>query len=227
MTDLDIRPMSKANIVVYKSGRAFVKAFSKVWFRFSVTGLENIPQDGGFILAPGGHRSYLDTPITGLLSNRIPRFMGAHSYFDKPLLGRFLYSMGGFPIEREATDRDSMNKAQALLESGQSLVIFPEGARFSGPVIDSAKLGAAFLACRAQVPIVPVGLGGMERAMPKGAFFVKPTKCAGMIGKPIYPPKPLHGKRVKRSQITTYSEEVFGELQSLFDAAQNKCGISQ
>ena len=61
-----------------------------------------------------------------------------------------------------------------MLEAGEPLVLFPEGERKSGPIVQPLFDGATYVAVKAGVPIVPVGIGGSERAMPKGAKFIFP-----------------------------------------------------
>jgi len=212
--------MGLASRLTYRSLRLVVRGLAKGWLRLSVAGTENLPKSGGYVLAPGGHRSILDTPIVAIVGPRLLRFMGAENYFRIPFLGWFLEAVGGFAIERSATDRAAMRLAEEVLNNGEPLVVFPEGTRQSGPVIQELKHGAAFLACRAGVPLVPVGLGGAERAWPKSARLIRPSKVAVVVGKPIYPPKRVEGERVKRSAVQEVSTELSERLQALFDEAQ-------
>jgi len=197
----------------------------RVYLRLSVTGEEHVPAHGGFILAPGAHRSILDTPLTSMAGSRVLRFMGAENYFAIPGLGIFLRSMGGFPVERSTTDRLALRQSEEVLRKGEPLVVFPEGTRQEGPIVQPLKEGAAFLACRTEVPIVPVGIGGAARAMPKGARWVKPTKVVLVIGEPIRPPARADGERVKRSAVRQVSSELRSRLQELFDEAQVRAGV--
>lgn len=193
-------------------------------FRIEVLGRENLPATGGYVLAPGGHRSILDTPTVALAGPRVLRYMGAENYFKIPGLGWFLRAMGGFPVERAATDRQALRLAEWVLNNGEPLAVFPEGTRQQGPLIQPLKEGAAFLACRTGVPIVPVGIGGTERAMPKGAKFVRPRKVTMVIGAPIRPVARAEGERVKRSEIRRVTQELHDSLQALFDEAQIRAG---
>lgn len=219
------RPLSRLSRWFYRATRALFMSFFAIWLRLSVTGREHVPQTGGFILAPGGHRSILDTPVAAATSTRIYRYMGAEKYFQIPGLSWFLRSVGGFPVQRDATDREALRLSQDLLASGEPLVIYPEGTRFSGPEVQPLQNGAAFLACRAQVPIVPVGLGGTERAWPKGGRFIRPSKVCLVVGEPLVPPIPEDGKRVKRSAMKAYNEQLHARLQELFDEAQERAGV--
>ncbi len=225
------KPVVRAGVEVsvaskrfYRGVRVVFMAFFRSWLRMEVKGEERVPATGGFVLAPGGHRSIIDTGVIAGVTHRMLRYMGAERYFEVPGLGWFLRSVGGFPVERDVTDRAALRLAQGLLEAGEPLVVFPEGTRFSGPTVEPLKEGAAFLACRAGVPIVPVGIGGAERAWPKGGRFIRPSKMALVVGEPIYPPERPDGGRVKRSQIAAMTNDLHQELQRLFDEAQTIAG---
>ncbi|MGH1490846.1 MAG: lysophospholipid acyltransferase family protein [Acidimicrobiales bacterium] len=208
----------------YRALQKVALLLARALVRVSVSGQEHVPTSGGFILAPGGHRSILDTPMAGLASPRILRFMGAENYFKIPGLGVFLRTLGGFPVERSMTDRAALRLCEEVLRSGEPLVVFPEGTRQEGPIVQPLKQGAAFLACRASVPIVPVGIGGAQRAMPKGARYIRPSKVAIIVGEPIHPPGRVDGERVKRSTVSDVSDELRERLQELFDEAQISVG---
>jgi len=222
--------MSRAALATYRMVRALLFAVCRLWFRVSVTGSENIPATGGYILAPGAHRSILDTPLASLAGPRTLRYMGAENYFNIPVLGFFLRSMGGFAVERALTDRAALRAAEAVLQRGEPLVVFPEGTRKQGPTIETLKEGASFLACRAGVPIVPVGIGGAGRALPKGKRIARPRKIAIVVGAPIQPPAAAQdsatGKaRVKRSAVKSLTTELRATLQLLFDEAQRQAKV--
>jgi 1-acyl-sn-glycerol-3-phosphate acyltransferase len=220
-----VTEMRRPARLAYGALRLAVRGIAKVLLRLTVVGAENVPTSGGYILAPGGHRSILDTPLAAMAGPRVLRYMGAETYFKIPGLGLFLRTMGGFPVERSLTDRAALRISEQVLRNGEPLVVFPEGTRQEGPEVQPLKEGAVFLACRAGVPIVPVGLGGAERAMPKGARYIKPTKVTLVIGEPIYPPERAEGERVKRSAVRGMSDQLRETLQELFDEAQIRAGV--
>lgn len=218
-------PLSRSSRWFYQATRVVFMSFFALWLRLEVVGRQHVPETGGFILAAGGHRSILDTPVVARTSRRTFRYMGAEKYFQVPGLSWFLRSVGGFPVQRDATDRDALRLSQEVLAGGEPLVIYPEGTRFSGPEVQPLQQGAVFLACRAQVPIVPVGLGGTERAWPIGGRFIRPSKVVLVVGEPMMPPIPEDGKRVKRSAMKAYNEELHERLQELFNQAQARAGV--
>jgi 1-acyl-sn-glycerol-3-phosphate acyltransferase len=216
--------VSRASRAFYRVLRRVVLVIFRVWFRLEIKGTENIPSVGGFILAPGAHRSILDTPIVSATTPRMLRYMGAEKFFDVPGFGWFLRSVGGFPVERNMADREALRLSEELLRRGEPLVIFPESTRFEGPIVEPLKEGAVFLACRGAVPIVPVGIGGAERSLPRGSKVPKPTKMVLVIGEPIMPVIAEPGTRVKRSEIRNLTSRLHCEVQALFDEAQTIAG---
>ncbi|MEM7341817.1 MAG: lysophospholipid acyltransferase family protein [Actinomycetota bacterium] len=211
--------------VTYRVLRTLLRMFMMSYFRLEVRGRENLPNAGGFVLAPGGHRSIVDTPAVSLAGPRVLRYMGAESYFNTPGLGWFLRAMGGFPVERSATDRQAMRLAEWILRNGEPLAVFPESTRQEGPVVQELKEGASFLSHRTGVPIVPVGIGGGERALSKGRYLPSPKKLVLIVGEPIHPRERAEGERVKRSEVKATTAELHDRLQELFDEAQIAAGV--
>ncbi len=205
--------------LAYFVARAVVATVTRLYTRMTIEGREHLPRRGPYVLAPV-HRSYVDTPIACCVTRRRLRYMGKDTMWKYRWFGWILSSLGGFPVSRGTADREALKRCVAVLESGQPLVLFPEGERKSGPTVQPLFDGAAYVALRAGVPIVPVGIGGSERVMPKGAKFVFPHKVHLIIGEPIQPEPTTRSGRVPRSAIRQTSDELHARLQALFDAAQ-------
>jgi 1-acyl-sn-glycerol-3-phosphate acyltransferase len=209
--------------IAYKIVRFIVTSFCRTWCRMSIEGRENVPATGAFLLAPT-HRSILDTPIASGVTQRRMRFMGADKYWKNKAFGRLLTALGGFPVTRGTADREALKRCIAVLEGGEPLVLFPEGERKSGPIIQPLFDGATYVAVKAGVPIVPVGIGGSERAMPKGAKFIRPRKLHVVIGKPIPVPKISESPKAQRDAARQLTVDLRTELQRLFDIAEARVG---
>lgn len=205
--------------VAYQLVRFIVTSFCRVWCRMSVEGRENIPTEGLFILAPT-HRSILDTPIASGVTHRRMRFMGADKYWKNKAFGRLLTALGGFPVSRGTADREALKRSIAVLEAGEPLVLFPEGERKSGPIVQPLFDGATYIAVKAGVPIIPVGIGGSERAMAKGAKYIRPSKLHIEIGKPIQASTDATSPKEQRDAARQLTIDLHAELQRLFDVAQ-------
>lgn len=194
------------------------------WFcRLEPTNHDRIPVSGPVIIAPS-HRSNIDTPIIGAATKRDSRFMAKESIFKSPFWTRFLVALGGFPVKRGAFDRSSLNYALAILERGEALVVYPEGARQTGPRIKPVFEGAVWLAARAGVPIVPAGIGGSQAVMPIGKKLIYPHKVVVTYGEPIWVAEPGATGRVPRSRIEAAAAELREAVQEVFDQAQIQAG---
>jgi len=202
--------------------RAIIASLTQAWTRMSIDGREHIPATGAFVLAPV-HRSNMDAPIVSCLTRRRMRFMGKDTLWRGRALSWIFSSLGGFPVARGTADREALKRCIAVVESGEPLVMFPEGERKAGPVVQPLFDGAAYVALKAGVPIVPVGIGGSERVMPKGAKFIFPRKVHVSVGAPIATAASRAG-RVPRSAIHAVSGELHATLQRLFDEAASRAG---
>ena len=193
------------------------RGIARVYWRLEIVGVERVPSAGAFVLAPS-HRSNLDFLLAGLASPRPVRYMAKSTIFKGGRIDRFLTAMGAFPVVRGTADREAMRCCEDLLASGQAVVLFPEGRRKDGDVVEDLFDGPAFVSCRQRVPIVPMGIGGAERAMPIGGKMVWPRKIVITIGEPIYPDVALSG-RVPRSVVSSVTRDLRDAVQAEFDLA--------
>ena len=209
--------------VLYRVLWTMVFALIKVLFRLRVEGGENLPA-GPFVLSPV-HRSFIDTPIAGMATSRRLRFMGKESLWEIRPLGALLSVLGGFPVQRGTADRTALRAATDVLSLGEPLVMFPEGTRRDGDRVrrDDMLDGPAFVAARAGVPIVPVGLGGTVRALPVGSVVPRPRRVVVVVGDPIPPPAKVQG-RVPRRAVRELTDRLYRELTDLYVEARVLAG---
>ncbi len=193
------------------------------YWRLRIVGRENFPASGPFILAPI-HRSNVDFLVVALATRRRVRFMAKESLWRAAGLRRLVTSLGAFPVQRGAPDREALRRCIEVLEGGEPLVVFPEGGRRSGPLVEELHEGAAYLAIRAGVPVVPIGVGGSAAAMPKGKKIIRPTRIVVRVGAAIRPPFVPAGSRAPRSAIHELTERLRKEIQGLFDEAEAVAG---
>lgn len=210
------------SLAFYKVVRAIIAGFCRLFWRVSIEGRENIPASGPFVLSPV-HRSNIDTPLAACVTTRRMRFMGKKEMWKIGSIGKIFTALGAFPVNRGAADREALRMCIDVLQAGEPLVLFPEGTRRSGPVVEDLFDGAAYVATKANVPIIPVGIGGSEGAMPKGAKFIKPVKVHMVVGPPIQP-EIVEGSKASRRAIHELTERLQDELQRLYDDAQKKVG---
>ena len=217
------RRMSFLDRVAYRFIWSLLWLVCKAWFRFRVVGGGNLPADEAYILAPV-HRSYLDTPVGGMVTARRQRFLGKESLWNNRAAGRFLTIVGGFPVERGTADRAALRACQDVLERGEPMVMFPEGTRQHGPVVEADLMhaGPAFVAARAGVPLVPMGIAGTDYAMPGSSMLIRPVRVVMVVGEPIRPP--VVDGRIPRRMVDELTERLRVGLQECFDEAQRLAG---
>ncbi len=211
-----------AGRALYGLFRPLFVGFARLWFRLRVEGVGNVPPEGPFILAPV-HRSNIDFLVVLVCARRRMRYLAKDSLW-KPGVRRLWDALGGIPVARGTADRDAFRKCLEVIADGEPLVMFPEGSRQSGPVIQPLFDGPAFVQSRTGAPIVPVGIGGSQRAMPKGARFIRPHRITVVIGPPLPAPATGGGAKARRSAIRARTDELEAVLQSLFDRAQEQAG---
>lgn len=209
--------------VLYAVVRGLVVGFCRTFFRLQVTGREHVPANGPFILAPV-HRSNVDTPIVAAVTRRRLRYMGKDGLWGYRWSAWFFRNMGGYPVHRGTPDREALRWVASVVRAGEPVVMFPEGTRQDGPLVVHVLDGVAFVSLREGVPILPVGIGGSDRAMAKGARLPRPVRVTMVIGPPIEAETPAPGHRVPRRAVRELTERLTGELQLLYDEAQARAG---
>ncbi|HEY1828121.1 MAG TPA: lysophospholipid acyltransferase family protein, partial [Acidimicrobiales bacterium] len=125
----------------YRAIRGTFNVLMWLLFRPKVEGRHYVPATGPVILAPV-HRSFADFGFASFCSRRKLFFMTKDSMWKNKLLGKLLLNVGAFPVHRESADREALQRAEEVLSRGQVLVLFPEGTRRSGPVIEDLMEGA-------------------------------------------------------------------------------------
>jgi 1-acyl-sn-glycerol-3-phosphate acyltransferase len=208
---------SVGNRLFYGTIRFIVIVICRLYLRLRIVNSHKIPKTGTFILAPS-HRSTLDIPVAAATTRRRLMYMGKDSMWKIKPIGTFLTALGSFPVTRGSADLEALKRCIAVLDRGDPLVLFPEGTRHRGRIIEPLFDGAAFIAYKTGVPIIPVGIAGSEEIWPPGTKLPRPRKCVAVVGDAIYP-KNLNGARASRELMSEFTLELQTSLQSVFDQA--------
>lgn len=178
-------------------------------FRLKIIGSENIPKTGSFVIV-ANHSSLLDGFV--LISSVKPKvtFMSAAYLFKIPLVGNILRRVGAIPVQGKGSDIKLIKEAMKVLQTGGVLGIFPEGRIVNEKDGFSAKAGAAYLAAKADVPIIPMAIKGADKVLPAGAKFPKLNKIEVKIGKPISCSKKIKlNKKILEDTVNSYMKEIY------------------
>jgi 1-acyl-sn-glycerol-3-phosphate acyltransferase len=185
------------------AGRIWGRSLVRIaMVRLQVEGLERFPAHTACVITPN-HLSYMDTP--SLLSS-IPvefRFLAKEELFKIPFMGDHLKRHGHIAVplgDPRAALKTLSKAAQTMQEGGLSLLVFPEGGRSETGELQEFQDGAAYLAIKAQAPIVPVALIGTRQILPMHGKIFSPGKVRVVFGEPI----PTTGLTIKdRSEVTS------------------------
>ena len=178
-------PATLADPRSFRFGRALRASVGKLLlavFRVRIQGEENIPA-GGAILC-GNHVSYADPALLWCAVPRQTHFMAKSELFVKGPIAWGLPRVWAFPVRRGEADRAAITTATELLKRGELVGIFPEGTR-QRDGMGEAQQGAAFIAMRAGVPLVPVGIAGTDKIKPKGSRRMRFPRVTIRYGEPV------------------------------------------
>lgn len=177
---------------------------SKLLYRINVSGAENIPDEGAFILCSNHIHSY-DPALLAVNIKRQLRFMAKKELFRNKLKGAFFKKMGAFPVDRGAADISSYRIAMKELASGMGLLVFSQGTKMKTLDVNNAKGGVALFGVKSKAPIIPAGISGSYRI-----FSTLNVRFGKAITLDDY-----YGKRLKTEQIDKIMTYIMSEVEML------------
>ena len=192
--------------------RAFVRLVLALFGRLKVVGLENIPAEGSYVLAVN-HMSKADPPLVWISWPRVRILFFAGEKWEKHLIfGPLMKHSGAIYINRGEVDRKAIRQALAALREGAIFGLAPEGTRSRVGALIKARDGAAYLASRANVPIVPVGMVNTDR-LGHNMTHLRRTVVETRIGKPFELPET--SKRPKSGELAAYTHLIMIQIAAL------------
>ncbi|MBQ2113612.1 MAG: 1-acyl-sn-glycerol-3-phosphate acyltransferase [Selenomonadales bacterium] len=193
--------------MLYGFLKGILPTMFRIIYRAEVHGQENVPKEGGAIIA-ANHISLWDPPFVGAFCPRRVSFMAKKELFENSVFSSIITSLGAFPVNRGAADRNAIKTALTVLGEGKCLGLFPEGTRSKNGKLGEPEAGIGLIAYKANVPIVPVAITGTNG---KGLF----PKFTIRFGKPIPAGDPKDKKL-----MTTLPTQIMTEIQKLLDEEQ-------
>jgi len=195
----------------YYATQLGVRSLLVLLSRWQVKGKDNIPRQGP-LLVVANHLHLADPPILSVSLVRPARFMAKEELFHPGVFGYFLRGVGVFPVRRGQLDRQALRQAQQVLADGLALVIFPEATRSRQARLQPAFSGAALIAVRNGVPILPIGITGTEKF--RGlAWLLRRPRITVNIGHPFSLP-PRNGK-LSKTELAELTKFIMGRIAEL------------
>jgi 1-acyl-sn-glycerol-3-phosphate acyltransferase len=179
--------MDKKGNAQHRIARIWARAL--VWVsgsRLTVTGAENLGKHPVAVYACN-HTSYMDIPVIFAVLPFQFRILARKQLWSIPFIGWYLNRSGQMPIDtaNPHATLSSLGAGARALRSGMPLFVFPEGGRTSDGELRPFLSGAAYLAIRAQVPLVPLALGGVYELLPIHTHHFYPGELTLKTGEPI------------------------------------------
>lgn len=153
------------------------------------------------------HASLFDPPLLSCCVGRPVAYMAKEELFEVPILKHAIALYGAYPVKRSQADRSAIRAALKTLEQGWAAGIFLQGTRTVDGRITQPKLGAAMIAAKAQVPILPVSLWGTEKIPQSGTPFPAIT---ARIAEPL--PPPISSQREVLESVTQKCADIINTM---------------
>ena len=181
------------------------------YFRGQIHGAEHVPQTGPLVVV-SNHASDFDPPLLSNCVTRPVAFMAKEELFKVPVLSQAIQMYGAYPVKRGSADRSAIRSALQALDDGWAVGIFLQGTRTPNARIPSPKVGAALIAAKAQVPLLPVSLWGTQAILPKGKVVPRTVPVTVRIGTPIAPPS-----STQRDELDIVTQQCQTAIHALHD----------
>ena len=195
---------------MYRVIRVIINVLIDLLVRREYIGLENFPEPPYILVT--NHLSVFDTPILLTICPHTIRALVAAKHKRNPIYRPLLVTMGSIWVRRGEVDRQALRESLAVLKEGGVLGVAPEGTRARGTyALQPGKTGAAYLATRADVPIVPVALSGTEH-MKRNLPRLRRTDVRAVVGKPFRLPE---NGRVRGEKLHEYTDLIMHRIAEL------------
>jgi len=185
--------------------------------RRQVTGQENVPKQGSLLIV-SNHLSFADQFLISVSLSRKAVFMAKEEIFKSRIMRHLAHGFGAFPIRRGGMiDRAALKQANQVLDSGQALVMFPEGRRSRKTGLGRAFPGSAMIALHNNVPILPIGITGMEHADTKNPLWnlIHRPLVTVTIGRPFHLPPVGDKDKVAKKELLKLADHIMEHVAEL------------
>ncbi|MGD1804064.1 lysophospholipid acyltransferase family protein [Dapis sp. BLCC M126] len=200
------------NLVLYRLLKwSVIVPILRFYFRSNIYGAENVPQQGPLVIV-SNHASDLDPPIVSVSVRRPVAYMAKEELFDVPILKQIITLYGAYPVKRGSADRSAIRSAMNSLVEGWAVGIFLQGTRTPDGRITEPKLGAALIAAKAKVPLLPVSIWGTH-AVKRQGLMANSVPITVRIGEIIPPPEST--KKEELQQVSQKCADIINKMHDL------------
>lgn len=188
--------------------KGFTDLYVFLFYKVKVRGINNVPDSGSFILC-SNHMTMIDMLFIAYKVKRWIYWMAKEELFRNFLTRSLFNILGAFPIKRGKADIQSFKKAFSLLDNGKIVGMFPQGTRSKGKNNLKVKPGAAMLALKSGVPIIPVNINGSFKLF---------SKIIISYGVPFYANEGIDNDKYDKDNIKIIGEKIMSKINELSEA---------
>jgi len=212
------RARSRGPSFVYELVRVFSSLYAWTLLRARAIGAQNVPGTGAAILAPN-HFSYMDHFLIGIFIRRKVRFMAKSQLFTP--VARWVYLQGGvFPVRRGARDDEAFITAEAILDGGGVVAMYPEGGRSrTGELQAQAKPGIGRLVLDSGAPVVPIAIVGSAKI--RNWKRLRFPSVRVQYGEPLSFEREPGATRERQQEV---ADAIFAEIRALYARLGERVG---
>lgn len=201
-----------ASLLLYHSLKwSVVAPMLHTYFRGLIHGMENVPIEDPLIIV-SNHASNYDPPIISNCVRRPVAYMAKEELFQIPVFKKVIDLCGAYPVSRGSPDRQAIRSAMKFLDEGWAVGLFLQGTRTIDGRITDPKRGAALIAAKAKVPLLPICLWGTQE-IEKGGVIPRPVPVTVRIGKLI--DAPTSANKDELEAVTQKCAEAINSLHDL------------
>ncbi len=197
---------------LYRFGHTLSRAISWLWYDFRVIHPERLIRSGPCLIVCN-HESFLDPPVVGCAYDEPIWYLARKSLFTGA--GKWAYPrLNCIPVDQDGPDFSGLKNIIKLLQQGERVLLFPEGARTLTGEIQKGEAGVGLVIAKARVPVQPLHLHGTYEALPRGSSRPRFSKFRLVVGEPIhFTPEELASRT--REGYQALSDRVMREIAAL------------
>jgi 1-acyl-sn-glycerol-3-phosphate acyltransferase len=197
----------------YRVVRGIFGFLIRLFSRFEIEGLENVPDQGPYLLATN-HLHWLDAPATMAAFPYRTYVFAGEKWAKHWLLGPLMRSLDAIFVQRGEVDRKALRQAMDVLAGGGILGLAPEGTRSKTGGLQRGRTGAAYMSIRAQVRVLPAVAVGQAELLPS-LRRLRRARVRIVFGPALEPPQIRPGEKAGTDQVQAFAEEIMLHLAAL------------